>query len=155
MDYLNLDSIELVSQTRTAPKNGAPSSADYNDTQRENLNDLVAISSFLNDHLMPLLRTLKASAAEGLDGTAILSDPSENAALFQDSNGEPLTVSESLRVMYGMVQGLNERIADLDASVGELTQRLSSTGQNDVANALRGLQEALNALSNRVQALEQ
>lgn len=155
MDYLDLDSIELISQTRTAPENGAPSSADFNDLQRENLSDLVAIVGFLNDQLMPILRTLSADASAGLNGSNIITDPEENSALFKDSNGNALTVSESLRVLHGMLQTLDQHVSDLDANVGELTQRLSSTGQNDVANALRGFQDALNSLGNRVLTLEQ
>ena len=40
---LNIDSIELVSTQRVAPLNGAPYSADYNDSAREVLTDLKAI----------------------------------------------------------------------------------------------------------------
>src|ERR1017187_4197511 len=63
---LNIASIELVSTQRVAPLNGAPSSADHNDSAREVLTDMASISEFLNGTVLPLLNCLPARWQLGL-----------------------------------------------------------------------------------------
>lgn len=169
MPTLGVDSIELVSSLRTAPTNGAPSSDDYNDSQKENLADLTSIVSFINDVVLPLVNALQDGALlpvdvpVGIEGRTILSDTSDENSLFYDSlAGAPLTLADSLRLLNGMVENFRTQLEDMGVRVSAMQTRLASDNKNDLSLALQNLTNTINtvvssqtALTSRVQTLEQ
>jgi hypothetical protein len=165
---LGLNTVELVSTLRTAPFNGAPSSDDFNDSQKENLADLTSIVSFIDNTLLPLLNSLPdsallpADAPTGIEGRTVFSDSSDQNTLFYDSLGDrSLTIAESLRLLNGMLESFRTRLEDMGIRVGALQTRLASDNKNDLSLALQNLTNTINqvtasqaSLGNRVYALE-
>ena len=152
---LNIDSIELVSTQRVAPLNGAPSSADYNDSAREVLTDLASISEFLNGTVVPLLNCLPATSPLLLDGGAIYASTAASSdPLFYDTTAkQPLTLAAVISRLNQIVAGVQAQMVDLSARVLALQTRLATTNQNDVAKAIQGFADTLTAISSRVTAL--
>ena len=149
---LGIESIELVTTQRVAPLNGAPSSADYNDSMREMLTDLASISELINGTLLPLLNCLPATSPLLLDGSAIYASTSDPTnLLFYDSTSEqPLSIADVITRINQMVTASQAQVVDLSAQVLALQTRLATTNQNDVARAIQGFANALNAISTRV-----
>lgn len=154
MPTLGLDTIELVSTLRTAPSKGAPSTDDFNDSQKENLADLTSIVSFINNTLLPLLNALPAEAAvDGIEGRTVLTDSSDRNALFYDSlAAESLTVADSLRLLNGMVETFRTQLEDMGIRVSALQTRLASDNKNDLALALQNLTNTINQVVTTQQA---
>lgn len=152
---LNISSVELVSTTRTAPENGAPSSQDYNDTMRELLTDLSALADTVNQNVLPLLNSLPASSPLKLDGDGIFASHDLTNSLFVDSTSNtPLTLSSVLIRLAAITQAQQATIRDLNAQVMQLSTRLATTNQVDVSLAIQGFNDTLLALVNRVATLE-
>jgi hypothetical protein len=154
MADLNISTIELTSTLRTAPLNGAPSSSDYNESQRETLVDLSTISLFINNLLLPLINALPASALQpnldptGIEGRTIWTDTSDQGNLFFDSlSSIPLTIADTIRVINGIITTMNQELIDQGIEVASLQARLASTNQNDISLALQNLSSALNQLT--------
>lgn len=154
MSSLALNTVELTSTLRTAPLNGAPSSSDYNSSQRENLVDLASIVDFINNQILPLVNALPATALQplqdpiGIEGRSIWADTSDQGILFFDSlSSNPLTVADSLRVLNGVLTTMGQQLVDLGIEVASLQARLASTNQNDIALALQNLSSSLNQLT--------
>lgn len=152
---LNIDTVELTSTLRAAPANGAPSSADYNDSQREALTDLSAIASLVNNTILPLLNALSEDAGlpvtspVGIEGRTIFSDTSDTSDIFFDSlAGEPLDLAASIRLLRGMLTNAQTKLSDMGVEVTALQTRLASTNQNDIAQALQNFSDSLNQLTN-------
>ena len=154
-DLLNIDSIELTTTERRAPKNGAPSSQDYNDSFREVLVDLAAITDVLNGTVLPLLSTLPQTEPLVLDGEGILASH-EPDDLFYDSTParQQLTVAAVMKSLNDRIGSLNAKVADLSARVLSLQTRLATTNQNDVAKAIQGFADTLRGIDQRVATLE-
>jgi hypothetical protein len=134
-------------------KNGSPSSSDYNESDRERLADLTAIVGYLNDTLRPLLSALPddalspASAPVGVEGRTVYADTSDTGPLFFNPlTSLPLRVADSLRMLSGMLTTFQTQLTDMGVSVASLQSRLASTNQNDIALALRSLQDVANSL---------
>ena len=159
---LDLQSVELVSVLHTAPANGAPSSADYYDGELEKITDLATLVSFINNVLLPMFNALPPQAATGLEGTSIYSDIAAQDALVYDSlTGQPLTVTESMRVLNGRLQTMQTTVIYLSQQVSSLQARLSASGQDDISLALQGITSTLAAqaaqiinLSNTISGLQ-
>lgn len=150
---LNLSTVELTSTLRTAPLNGAPSSADYNDSQRENLVDLATVVSFINNQLLPLINALPASSLlptvspVGIEGRTVWTDTSDQSSLFFNPLASlPLSIADSIRVLNGIIITNSQQLIDLGVEVSSLQARLASTNQNDIALALQNLSSSLNQL---------
>lgn len=153
---LNIDTLELVSTLRRAPANGAPSSHDYNDSEQEKMVDLAAVAGFLNDILRPVLNALPAAAGEGLEGRTLYADTTDQDPLFYDAlSGQALTVTDAIRLLSGIVTSVKGQVVDLSVEVGQLSSKLSSTGQNDIALALQNINDALIQIQNAQRTLEQ
>jgi len=153
-DTLNLSTVELTSTLRTAPLNGAPSSSDYNESQRENLVDLATIVDFVNNQIIPLVNALPSEALEpadapvGIEGRTIYADTSDLSALFFNSlTSTPLTLADALRVVNGIITTMKQQLIDQGVEIASLQARLASTNQNDIALALQNLSSALNQIS--------
>jgi len=163
MANLNLSTVELVSTLRAAPQNGSPSSQDYNDSWAEALADLASLAGFIDDILIPMLNGLDATimpnpqgTPNGLEGRYIFSDTSDLTAVFFDQlSSEPLTIAESLRVLNGIVQTVDTTVQSLTVSVTALQTQLSSTNQNDIAQALQNFAAQLQSLQALVNSLAQ
>lgn len=153
MANVNLNTVELVTTLRTAPMNGAPSSTDYNEGQREMLVDLAALAGFINDTLLPLLDALPDSALLpveapiGIEGRTIWADTSDQGPTFFNAlSNTPLTVADAIRHVTGILNTNSQKLTDLGIEVASLQARLSSTNQNDIALALQNLTISLNGL---------
>lgn len=151
---LDLGNVELVSTLHTAPANGAPSSADYYDGELEKVTDLTTLVTFINNTLLPMLNALPAAAASGLLGTGVFSDTSSQDALVYDSlTGNPLTVTDSMRVLYGQIQTVQTSLTNISQQVSALQARLSASNQNDVALALQNITSSVAQNAAQVTAL--
>ncbi len=157
MNNLNLSAIELVSTLRKAPQNGAPSSQNYNDSMREILSDLSALTLFLNNKIVPVLNALPETAAEGLQGSTLYAstDDSDNSLFFNTQTGEPLTMADVLTRLYSMYQQTATKMDEITAKVVALQSRLATTSQNDVARVIQGFSNALKTLDNTVLGINQ
>lgn len=151
---LNLVTVELSSTLLTAPLSGAPSSSDYNESQRNTLVDLATLADFINNQLLPLINALPAGALQptnfpvGIEGRTIWSDTSDQSALFFNTLAStPLTLADSLRLLSGTLTTMNQQLIDLGVEVATLQAQLSSTNQNDIALALQNLSASLNQLT--------
>lgn len=155
MATLDLATVELVSTLRAAPQNGSPSSQDYNDSWSESLADLAALSGFVNDIIVPMLNGLSTkvlpnpnAVPNGLEGRYVFSDTSDLTSVFFDSlSAQPLSVADSLRILNGIITTVQSAIANLNVEVTALQTQLSSTNQNDVAQALQNFAASLQALT--------
>lgn len=151
---VDLQNVELVSTLHTAPANGAPSSSDYYDGELEKVTDLAAIATFINDNLLPVLNALPALAATGLMGTAVYSDTTAQDALVYDSlTGDPLTITDSMRVLYGQIQTVQTAVTNISQQVSALQARLSASNQNDVALALQNITSSVAQYASQVTSL--
>ena len=152
---LSFPNLELVSTLRVAPLNGPPNSEDYNDGEQEKLVDLTTLLDFLNDQLMPMLNALAPAAASGIEGTNIFGDSTSEEVLFYDASTETsMSVSDSMRFLYGMAQTIQTQLSNISTQVASLQARLSSTNQNDISLALQGFTANLNSQSSQLQALQ-
>lgn len=152
---LNLATLQLLSMTRKVGRNGAPSSQDWNSNQSENLNDHANLAEFINTTLLPILNALPLSAASGLEGATLFTSTGDKGALFYDSlTGTPLTVDQSIRYVFNILNGLMSTVTNLGVEITSLTTKLSATGQNDVAKALQGFQSGLNSVTTQINRLQ-
>jgi hypothetical protein len=152
---LAIEPVELVSVLHTAPANGAPSSVDYYDGELEKLTDLTTLALFINGTLLPMLNALPSQASDGIIGTSIFTDTSSQDALVYDAaTSESLTITQSLRLLYGMWQTLNTGLTNLAQQVAALQARLSAlygmwqtlnTGLTNLAQQVAALQARLSA----------
>ena len=160
MSNLNVPTVELVSTLRAAPLNGAASSQDYNDSWTESLADLASLAGFINDILIPMLNGLSSNiqptlvaTPNGLEGRFIFSDTTDTSQVFFDNlSNTPNTIADSLRVLEGIVNAVQVTIGNLNIEVTALQTALSSTNQNDVAQALQNFAAALESLTAQVNA---
>jgi hypothetical protein len=112
----------------------------------EKVTDIGTLAAFINNTLLPVLNTLPASAAAGLLGTACYSDTSAQDALVYDSlTGNPLTITDSMRLLYGQVQTFQTAMTYLSQQVTSLQARLSASGQDDTSLALQTIVSTLAA----------
>ena len=151
---LNLSTVELTSTLITAPLNGAPSSADYNDSQRANLVDLSTIVSFINNQILPLINALPAGALlptnspVGIQGATIWTNTGDQGQLFFDSlSSTPLTIYESFNILNGILTTNSQQLIDLGVEVASLQSLLASTNQNEISLALQNLSSSLSQLT--------
>jgi hypothetical protein len=155
MSTLNIDTLELVSTLRVAPANGAPSSHDYNDNERDKMVDLAAIADLINDVLRPIVNALPAAAGQGLEGRTLFADTGDQDVLFFDAlNAQPLTVADSIRLLQGIINSVKGQVIDLNVEVAQLSAKLSSTYQNDIALALQNITDTLNQIQNAQRTIE-
>lgn len=162
MPTLAIESIELQSTLRPMGRNGSPSSDDYNNSTKEVLSDLAAISETLNLQILPVLNALSIAAAPaqdgstvGVQGRTVFSDTSDQSNLFYDSRNEaPLSVADSLRVIDTKVNGLQTRVDNIATSVAALRTALATTGQTDAQSALSGVYSTLDTLQQELASLQ-
>jgi len=155
MANLDLSTVELVSTLRAAPLNGSPSSQDYNDSWTESLADLAALAGFIDDILIPMLNGListiqpnPSNAPYGLEGRFIYADTTDNSQVFFNSlAGTSNSIADALRVIESIVETTQTTINSLSVEVSGLQTALSSTNQNDVAQALQNFAAALQSLT--------
>lgn len=154
MANLNLNTLELVSTLNTVPLNGSPSSASYNETNRDTLVDLSVLSGFINNTVIPLLNALPSAALlpsnapVGLEGRTIIADSSDQGSVFFNTlTSSPLSVADALRVVNGIINTNQQTLTDLGVEVASLQARLASTNQNDISLALQNLSASLNQIS--------
>jgi hypothetical protein len=151
---VNLQQVELVSTVRTAPQNGAPSSADYYDSELEKVTDLSTLALFINSTLLPIVNSLPANATTGLLGTSCYSDTENTDWLVYDSlDGNPLTLTQSLRLLSGQVQTIQTTMTNITQQVNSLQARLSASSQDDVSLALQGIVNSLAYNSSQISAI--
>jgi hypothetical protein len=138
---LNLQSIELESTLRPTGENGAPSSLDYNDSEKEKLRDLATITETFNADILPLLNALAAEAALpptgaiGIQGSTVFTDTTDLTSLFYDVlNAKPLTIAQSLRIQNGQISNIATLVNNLAVQVQTLSTSLSTTGQHDAGS---------------------
>jgi hypothetical protein len=162
MPTLAIPTVELVSTLRTAPLNGSPSSQDYNDSAREVLSDLAAITSLLNDTICQLLDALPTTSLStyppiGIEGRTIYADTSDKTALFFNSKtvpGTPLVIADSLRYLQSIVLTIQMTLNNQQIQISALQSRLATTNQNDVAAALQNFAGSLTALTAAISNLQ-
>src|SRR5271170_1010854 len=161
MSNLNLATVELVSTLRAAPQNGSPSSQDYNDSWTEALADLASLSGFIDEILIPMLDGLLGTILPdpngsplGLEGRFIYSDTTDSTAVFFNNlSDQSLSIADSLRVIQGTVVTTQQAIATLNVEVIALQTQLSTTNQNDIAQALQNFAASLQSLTAQTQSL--
>lgn len=146
---LDIQSVDLVSTLRTAPKNGAPSSNDYNDTLREILADLGSLSELLNMSVLPVLNALPDTAALGLEGRSIYAslDPDKNVLFYSDAAKKYLTVAEVFQKIYDLIVSSNNQLTDVAARIISLQSKLATTSHNDIINAVQGFTDQVRQVS--------
>jgi len=152
---LDLSTVELVSTLREAPMNGSPSSQDYNDSWTESLADLASLSGFINDILIPMLNGLAetiqpnpSDTPQGLTGLYVFTDTTQTTPVFYDNQSNTsLTISQSFGVISGLVTTVQTAMTNLTVQVQALQTQLSSTNQNDVAQALQNFNTSLQNLT--------
>jgi hypothetical protein len=157
MASLNIPTVELVSTLRAAPDNGPLVSADYNDSWTESLADLASLSGFINDILIPMLDGLSSTIQPinvatpfGIEGRFIFSDTTNTTDVFYDPlSNESLTIAQSLSILNGIIQATQTTVANLNVEVTALQSQLSSTNQNDIAQALQNFAASLTVLTNQ------
>lgn len=158
---INTPNIELESTLRPTGLNGAPTSEDYNNSEKEKLRDLATITELINTNLLPLLNSLSASAAlpsgsaTGVQGSTVFTDSTDQSNLFFDAvNGNPLTIADSFRVLNGIISNLLTSENDLSVRVDNLSTSLSTTGQNDISSAISGLYELIAIMQSEIGSLQ-
>ncbi|MGA7855360.1 MAG: hypothetical protein WCA15_18715 [Candidatus Acidiferrales bacterium] len=157
MSNLNIDSVELSSTLRPVPLNGPPSSEDYNDSQQEMLSDLAALTSMINDTLLPLINGKLPSTASdyGLEGRTLVTDSSNQGTLTYDSVANaPLTVAQSLQVLQGILDNYQSQLANMGVQIQDLQARFSATNQNDVNYALQSMTGSIETIQQMMTALQ-
>jgi len=155
MSNLNLSTIELVSTLRAAPLNGSPSSQDYNDSWTESLADLAALAGFIDDILIPMLNGListiqpnPSTPPNGLEGRFIYADTTDSSQVFYSNLSQTSnSIADAFRVIEGIIDTTQTSINTLSVEVTALQTALSSTNQNDVAQALQNFAAALQSLT--------
>jgi len=155
MANLNLSTIELVSTLRAAPMNGSPSSQDYNDSWTESLADLAALAGFVDDILIPMLNGLISTiqpnpnvVPNGLEGRFIYADTTDSSQVFYNNLSQTSnSIADAIRVIEGIIDTTQTSINTLSVEVTALQTALSSTNQNDVAQALQNFAAALQSLT--------
>ena len=154
MNTLNLSSIELTNTERRAPQNGAPSSQDFNDGQREVLVDLSSIADMLNNVVLPLLSSLPITDPLVLDGDGIFASHTGADLFINTTDKSQLTIAAVLTRVNATVVSLSAAVDDISSRVLALQTRLATTNQNDVAKAIQGFNEILASVVQRVTVLE-
>lgn len=157
MSTLNIPTVELVSTLRAAGENGPLISQDYNDSWTEALADLASLAGFMNDFLIPMLDGLSTAIQpnslnppSGLEGRFIYGDTTNTSQLFYDSlDNESLTIAQSLQLLYGINTTTQSTIQSLQVSVTALQAQLSTTNQNDIAQALQNFAATLQSLTDQ------
>jgi hypothetical protein len=151
MSNLSIPTAELVTTMRTVPKNGAPSSDDYNATNREILADLATISSILNDSILPVLNALPDTAAQGLDGRAMYAGlDSANSLFYSASAARYVTVAEVLISLATADSDVLLKLNDLGARVISLQSKLASTSQNDILSSVQAFSDQVRQVQSQL-----
>lgn len=160
MATLNIPTVELVSTLRAVAENGPLVSQDYNDSQAEALADLASLSGFINDFLIPMLDGLSAAiqpsqqnAPGPLEGRFIFSDSTDLSTLFFDQlSNAPNTIADSFRILQGIVNSTTAAIQNINVEITAIQTQLSSTNQNDIAQALQNFAASLQSLTEQTNA---
>jgi hypothetical protein len=156
MATLNIDTVELVSSLRTIGLNGAPSSQDYNDSQREYLEDLSSLANTVNGFIIPLLNYLRSMDSKGqnlvLNGDTLFASSDMSNSLFNSTDGQ-LTVAQVFAKVQALLNSQQTTVTALAARVAALSTQLASTNQDDIAKAISGYSLQLQSFFNQVDAL--
>jgi len=152
MSKIDLQSVELTTTLRTAPLNGAPSSKDYNALNKEILQDLSELSSFVNDQLLPVLAALPTEAKAGLEGATLYANSYSTDPLFYDGQS-PKTVADALAYLSGLVGDLHNVVDDAQGRIKALQTRLATTDQNDLRSSMQSMQDTVRGLSVSLSAI--
>lgn len=143
---MTLNPIDLTTTLRTVPRNGAPSSLDWNDSFREILGDLSVLATFLNEQVQPILQALPTTASAGLDGSSVYANKISEEALFRNPfTNEPYTVADVFTALQKTQSALIATNQDLQAKVNQLQTRFSASSQNDTTRVIQTFADRLNA----------
>lgn len=158
MTSLELSNIELVSTLRAVPANGAPSSADYTDSQREALQDFASLADLLNTNIVPLVNSLVfpagTSPAPSLSGDTLLASADTENPLFVNSiTGEPFTIAQVFLQLSAVTVAQAKTLLAQQGAIRQLQSQLASTNQVDISKALQGLSDQVRTLQNQVNTL--
>ena len=147
---MSVDKIDISVVERIAPNRGPTSSADYNATIQEIINDLASISLSWNNDIQPLLDTLPCGSTNivreerteypnpyknGLDGSQIFLDLTsttltDNGKYFDETLDRPLTIKESLENVQGQ---LNDAIQELQVEIAKVNLNAGITSRQKQA----------------------
>lgn len=152
MSNLSYETLELSTSISTSPKNGPPSSDDYNENQRNVLNDLTLVSELLNSAIIPLVNSLLSASPVVIEGRTVVSDTTDSSPLFYNSVSDaPLSLADSLRFLQNLSNTVQQTVADLGIQVAALASTVSSSSQNNLANAVQRIQTNLSTLTTQQQ----
>lgn len=156
MSNLNIDQVDLIAIQRVAPKNGAPSSMDYNDSAREVLRDLVSLTEFVNEHVLPILAALPEDAKDGLTGATLFASPGEtsNAIFYSEQDARPYTVAEVMKNLVSANGASQKKIGDLMAKVAKLQTLLATTGQTDIIASVQSFADQIKNLGSMLNTVK-
>lgn len=145
MSNLSLEQVDLISIQRVAPKNGAASSQDYNDSVREVLRDLVSLTEFVNEAMIPILIALPEDAKDGLSGATLFASPKEttNPLFYNEQAARPYTVAEVVKNMISSNGAIQQKVNDLTAKVARLQTLLATTGQTDIIASVQAFSDQI------------
>jgi hypothetical protein len=86
----------------------------------------------------------------GLEGRYVFGDTSDLTSLFFDNlSSQPLSMADSLRILQGIILTSQSSINTLNVEVTALQSQLSSTNQNDIAQALQNFAASLSNLTSQ------
>jgi len=155
MSNLDVSSVELISSVRTVPLNGAPSSNDFNQFQKDTISDLASIVVFLNETLLPIISSLSSAAAGGLDGTGLWGN--QNAVstdtFFRDPNGNLYSVADLLSQLSAANSSLLQTCNDLNGQLEAIQTRLATTQQNDLRVSVQNLQDSVSSILSQISSI--
>ena len=152
-NFLALPTVELTTTLTTVPKNGAPSSNDFNSFQQQVLADLAEITTLLNEQILPVLNALPSAAAEGLDGSGLYAGRNIDTSVFHDANGNLYLVSDVISTLYNSQQALAAATDNVSAQVLALQTRLATTNQSSLQASMQNLQTIVAAVQSSLSSM--
>jgi len=154
MNTLSFDNVDLISIQRAAPKNGSCSSQDYNDSSREILRDLLSVTDWINQNLIPVLNALPETAAMGLTGLTMFANPGDTSPLFfNKSTTTSYTVAEVCANLNSTATSVSQKISDLNARVLKMQTLLASTGQTDILASVQSFSDQIKNVQSLVNTI--
>jgi hypothetical protein len=143
---MSFESMQMLFFPINAAANGPSSSQDLNTMTNALSHDLVAVSTVLNNSLVPLLATIPDGTVDenvngfvnGLDAKTLYADSSAtssyNSTYFLATKSRPLTIYECLQTLTGTLADLQR---DLQNQITNLTASANSVSITDTGNYYR------------------
>lgn len=155
MNTLELKNLEVTAQNRSAGKNGAPSSRDFNDTMREILSDLATTVKYMNDEILPVLRALPETASEGLTGETLLVKSGASGIFKNVTENRSFTVAEMFSNVYALADQQTRKLDEIRSQVIKLTSLLSTTGNTDILKSVQNFSDQIRSLTSTIASVGQ